>query len=252
MHQAMPDRIDVLGCPLDIMPPDALTRWIETMLAGASLAHLVTLNPEYVVRARHDPAFSAAIRKADLVVADGIGVARAARYLHGVSIERTPGVEIVEAVVAMSGRMDAPVYLLGGAAGVADRAIGKLRDRYPDIRVAGSDSRWGPARADDAASVAAIARSDARIVLVAYGAPGQVTWIERNRDRLESAGVRLTIGVGGAFDFHAGDVPRAPGVLRRAGLEWLFRLARQPWRWRRQLALPVFAWLVARERWLAR
>lgn len=233
---------------MDILSADDLLRRIEAILDGNSLAHLVTLNPEYVMLARRDPAFRLAIERADLVVADGIGVVRAASLLYGRSTERVPGVEIMDAVVAMSGRLKAPVYLLGGGPGVAQRAIKKLRRRHPDACFAGHAGGWGPSIRDDDASVTAIAASGARVVLVAYGAPGQVTWIERNRARLTDAGVRLAVGVGGAFDFHAGDVPRAPVVVQRAGLEWLYRLARQPWRWRRQVSLPAFAWLVWQER----
>jgi N-acetylglucosaminyldiphosphoundecaprenol N-acetyl-beta-D-mannosaminyltransferase len=95
--------------------------------------------------------------------------------------------------------------------------------------------------ADDAATLSRIRGSGAKAVAVAYGAVGQVTWIARNRAALGEAGVRIAVGVGGAFDFLAGTAPRAPELLRRVGLEWLYRLVREPWRWRRQLVLPVFA-----------
>jgi len=242
-------RLDVLGCPVVPLSANALLARLERIASVGPFSHVVTLNPEYVMLARRDPAFREAISRAEMVVADGVGVSLATRLLHGVSVERLPGVEIMEALVAMSGRCQAPVYLLGGSAGTVDRVIERLGGHYPDARIAGGESRWTPSENDDAASIAAIRESGARVVLVAYGAPGQVTWIERNRSRLEAAGVRLAVGVGGAFDFHAGRVPRAPRVLRQLGLEWLYRLVRQPWRWRRQLALPAYVWLVLRERW---
>jgi N-acetylglucosaminyldiphosphoundecaprenol N-acetyl-beta-D-mannosaminyltransferase len=92
-----------------------------------------------------------------------------------------------------------------------------------------------------------IRESGASVLLVAYGAPGQVHWIARNQDALAEAGVRLVAGIGGAIDFVSGTVPRAPGVVRRLGLEWAYRLVREPWRWRRQLVLPVFGLLVLRD-----
>jgi N-acetylglucosaminyldiphosphoundecaprenol N-acetyl-beta-D-mannosaminyltransferase len=134
---------------------------------------------------------------------------------------------------------------------VAARAAANLTTRYPGARIAGWWSEGTPEPADDAASLERIAASGARSVAVAYGAPGQVLWIMRNQAALSDLGVRVAVGVGGALDFVAGVTPRAPRWMRAAGLEWLFRLARQPWRWRRQLALPMFALAVLRE-WLAR
>ena len=101
---------------------------------------------------------------------------------------------------------------------------------------------------DDGDSIERIRERQANVVLVGYGAPRQLLWIERNRQALTDSGVRIAIGVGGALDFVAGTVDRAPDRVQRLGLEWLYRLLHEPWRWRRQLALPVFAVQVARER----
>jgi N-acetylglucosaminyldiphosphoundecaprenol N-acetyl-beta-D-mannosaminyltransferase len=137
--------------------------------------------------------------------------------------------------------------LLGAAPGAAAEAATALRRDNPGCQIAGW---WGDGSADpndDAETIERIAKSGARVVLVAYGAPGQVLWIERNRDALGQAGVGLAVGVGGALDFLAGRVPRAPRFVQRIGLEWLYRLVREPWRWRRQAVLPVFAILVLRD-----
>jgi N-acetylglucosaminyldiphosphoundecaprenol N-acetyl-beta-D-mannosaminyltransferase len=104
------------------------------------------------------------------------------------------------------------------------------------------------AAADDERTLARIRGSGCRVLAVAYGAPGQVIWIERNKRDLAKAGVRVAVGVGGVLDFLAGTAPRAPLVMRRVGLEWLYRLIRQPWRWRRQAVLPVFGLRVLLER----
>ncbi len=98
---------------------------------------------------------------------------------------------------------------------------------------------------DDAAVARAIAQSGARVALVALGSPRQEQFIA---EALGPAGIPVGIGLGGSFDVLAGNVPRAPALVRRLGLEWLFRLLREPWRWRRQLALPQFALLALRER----
>lgn len=203
----------------------------------------MTLNPEYVMLARRDRAFREALRRADLVTADGIGIVLAARWLWPGAIrahrlERITGVDLVEGLAELG---DARVFLLGGSPGTATEAVARLSRRFPGFVPAGIWDGGSPDSVDDRASLARIGASDARVVLVAYGAPGQVLWIARNQDALAAHGVRLAIGVGGAFDFLAGAVPRAPRWMRLWGLEWLYRLVREPWRWRRQRVLPLFA-----------
>ena len=199
-----------------------------------------------MIAARRDRAFAAAIAAADLIVADGVGVMLAARALGGGwgAVGRVTGMDLVE---WLAGPAAAPTFLLGGKPGVGARAAAMLADRFPAARVAGYWEGGSADEADDVRSVARIAAAGARAVLVAYGAPAQVLWVERNRFALASSGVRAAIGVGGVMDYLAGTVPRAPAWMRALGLEWLYRLMRQPWRWRRQLALPRFAARIAWE-----
>lgn len=246
----MTNRIDILGIPLDTFSRADTVRWLEDRLRddARGCAHLVTLNPEYVMEARRDPTFAAAIRSADLVTADGMGVVLAARLLADRNITRVTGVELTERLAATSSTLDAPLFLLGAGPGVARTARAKLLERFPPARFAGVWDGGTPLPADDEPTIERIAASGARVVLVAYGAPGQVLWIARNQAALAAAGVRLAIGVGGAFDFLSGRVQRAPAPVRKLGLEWLYRLVREPWRWRRQLALPRFALAVIGQR----
>jgi N-acetylglucosaminyldiphosphoundecaprenol N-acetyl-beta-D-mannosaminyltransferase len=134
-----------------------------------------------------------------------------------------------------------PLFLLGGQVGNGAKAAERL----------GAAASWdlgGPAQEKDRESLTRIRESAARALAVAYGVPAQTLWIERNREALTEAGVRIAVGVGGAVDFLSGTVPRAPRWVQRIGFEWLYRLVREPWRWRRQLALPRFAVLVIGER----
>src|SRR6185503_11284770 len=117
--------------------------------------------------------------------------------------------------------------------GAAEETARRLTIRFPLARIAGSWSGGTPGEKDDQQSIARIARSGARAVAVAYGAPAQTAWIERNRAALEDAGVRIAIGVGGSLDYLAGYARRAPEWAQRLGLEWLFRLIAEPWRLRR-------------------
>jgi N-acetylglucosaminyldiphosphoundecaprenol N-acetyl-beta-D-mannosaminyltransferase len=233
----------LLGVPLDMPEPGEIEQQLGLHLAGSDpgLMHVVTLNPEYVIGARERGPFRDAIALADRCVPDGVGVVLAVRALTGRRIQRLTGVELAEWVLQKSLSRPARIFLLGSPG-----SISELHGRFP-TRVVG---RWGdgtPDPIDDAESILRIRERQANVVLVGYGAPGQVIWIERNRAALEAAGVRIAIGVGGALDYLAGTVPRAPRLVRSLGLEWAYRLAREPWRWRRQLALPKFALLVAAE-----
>lgn len=239
------DRLDLLGVPLDTIGRAEIEQRLAAHLGdnASGLLHLVTLNPEYVIASRSTQDFREAIERAELSVPDGIGVVLAARWLYGRCISRVTGVEIASWLLSANGLTGARVFLLG-----TPESIAELQGQHP-TRVAG---RWGAGsaeQADDAESIARIREAGATVVLVGYGAPAQVRWIERNRPALVGAGVRIAIGVGGALDYLAGTTPRAPEPVRALGLEWAYRLARQPWRWRRQLALPRFALLAARARW---
>ena len=136
------------------------------------------------------------------------------------------------------------LFLLGAAPGVAEQASAKLQAQNPGLHIAGTYA-GSPAPEEADAIIERVNRSGADILLVAYGAPHQDVWIARYRARLS---VRVAMGVGGTFDFIAGVIPRAPEWMRRSGLEWLYRLYRQPWRWRRMLRLPRFVWAVLRHR----
>lgn len=236
--------IDILGIRLDVAQASDIREWLRRALADpwdGRCRHFVTLNPEYVMAARSQRAFARAIAGADLVTADGAGVVVAARLLHWERISRVTGVELVEWLAQESADARAPLFFLGAAEGVADGAMRRLSNRYPGLRGAGSWAAGTPDPEHDELSIERIAAGGARAVAVAYGAPGQVLWIERNRDRLADRGVRVAIGVGGALDYLSGTVERPPVIVRRLGLEWLARLVREPRRWRRQTVLPVFA-----------
>jgi N-acetylglucosaminyldiphosphoundecaprenol N-acetyl-beta-D-mannosaminyltransferase len=206
----------------------------------------VTVNPEFIIAARRDPGFRAALDGAALATADGVGVVLAARLLGRPLSSRVTGVDLVEALATV--RQPRPrLFLLGAAPGIAERAADRLHERFPGIEIAGC---WAgtPRPEDTAGTLARLGASGANLLLVAYGAPAQDTWIAAHRSELADCGILVAIGIGGALDFLAGAVPRAPRLVRRAGFEWLYRLIRQPWRWRRQLALPLFALLVLRQR----
>jgi N-acetylglucosaminyldiphosphoundecaprenol N-acetyl-beta-D-mannosaminyltransferase len=239
----MSRRVSVLGCPVDLLDPRAFVASLPDVAEGEALTNIVTLNPEQIMAARREPTVASVLHQAQIFTIDGAGLALALRARGLTGVRRITGVDLVEALVEQR----IPTFLLGGAPGAAEQAARRLAACYPLARIAGSWSGGTPRERDDPQSIARIALSGAKAVAVAYGAPAQTNWIERNRAALEEAGVRIAIGVGGSLDYHAGIVRRAPGLVRRAGLEWLFRLIAEPWRLRRQLVLPGFAVLALAE-----
>ncbi|MEA2645116.1 MAG: N-acetylglucosaminyldiphosphoundecaprenol N-acetyl-beta-D-mannosaminyltransferase [Chloroflexota bacterium] len=215
---------------------------------GAPSFQVATVNPEFVMHARRDAAFRRILRDCALRTPDGAGLMLGARILGHPLPQRVPGVEMVIDLARAAATRGDRLFLLGGAPGVAEAAAEALRRAAPGVEVAGTLA--GDAGEEgDAAALSAISASGADIVLVAFGAPAQELWSSRN---LAVSGAAVAIGVGGTFDYLSGTVRRAPRVMRRLGLEWLFRLAQQPSRWRRMAVLPVFLLLVVRQRVLRR
>lgn len=219
---------------------DDATTWPQPLLAATQ--RVVTLNPEMVMAARHDAKLRESIQHAALVTADGVGVIWAARLLGGGWLARVTGVDLVERLAALSAERGYRLFLLGGAEGVAAEAARRLRARYPGVVIAGI-CVGSPNDRDADAVLATIRQARPDALVVAFGVPAQEIWLTAHAEQL---GVTVAIGVGGALDYIAGTVRRAPRWMRRAGLEWLFRLIRQPWRWRRMLALPRFVLAVGR------
>lgn len=238
-------RVTLLGVSIDAITFDGMLDHIAAWIAAGDRAHQIcTVSPEFVMIAQENSAFMDVLRSADLCVADGVGLLFAARYLGHPLPQRVTGSDGLPLIAARAAREGWRLYLLGAAPGIAERAAAQLVARYPSLHIAGTYA-GSPDPGEEAAILERITASHADIVFVAYGAPRQDLWIARNRDRLD---VCAALGVGGAFDFVAGEVPRAPRWMRDHALEWLYRLYKQPWRWRRMLRLPRFVWAVIRHR----
>jgi N-acetylglucosaminyldiphosphoundecaprenol N-acetyl-beta-D-mannosaminyltransferase len=234
----------VLGVRVDCLDTGGALVEVERMLEGPRFHQVATVNPEFVMRARRDSAFAAALEAADLCLADGWGVLWAARRQGCRLPDRVTGVDLIPRLAELCARRGFSVCLVGAREGVAAETARRLVRDHPGLVVAATHA-GSPRPEDDAETLRLLAAAKPDLLLVAYGAPNQEIWIARLRDRLP---VRVAIGVGGAFDFIAGRVPRAPGWMRRAGFEWLYRLAREPWRARRMAVLPVYALHVLRNR----
>jgi len=239
-------RVDILGVGFDRVGLVAAAERIIERHAAGQRTFVITANPEFVMLARDDAELAQIAEAADLVVADGTGVLLASRMLHDPLPGRVPGRLLVRAFLQLA---SGPVFLLGAAPGVAESAAATLVRRIPSLQIAGTHA-GSPSPEDDVAIRTQIEASGARVLLVAYGMPAQERWIARNLPLLPH--VRTAIGVGGVFDQLAGRVRVPPRFVHAIGFEWLWRLAFEPHRWRRQRVLPVFAALVARQRILGR
>ena len=237
--RAFGQRVDILGVGFDrVALIDAVSE-IERRLAAGERTFVITANPEFVMLCRDDRDVARIAKEADLVVPDGTGAVVAARLLGDPLPGRAPGRLLVDRLAALAAERGLSVFLLGAAPGIAERAAETLRGRHPSLRIAGTHA--GSAD-DDGDVVPRVAAESPDLLLVAFGMPKQERWIARNLDRLPS--VRVAVGVGGSLDYLAGSATPPPGVVHAIGLEWLWRLARDPRRWRRQRVLPLFALLV--------
>jgi N-acetylglucosaminyldiphosphoundecaprenol N-acetyl-beta-D-mannosaminyltransferase len=234
------DSLFILGVRVDSLTLNQVLAYIEACIADDDYHQVVTVNPEFVMAAQSDTEFRHIINTSALAIPDGVGVSWASRRLGRSLPERIPGVDLVERLAALSAERGYRLYFLGAMPGVAERAVEVLRTQYPGLAVAGTYS-GSPDPEYEAAIVTLVRGTNPHVLFVAYGAPAQDRWIARNLARLQ---VPVCIGVGGTFDYIAGVHPRAPAWIRQLGLEWLHRLITQPWRWRRMLALPRFAWQV--------
>ncbi len=197
--------------------------------------YVVTLNPEILVMANKNSGYRNVLNSANLALADGVGVILVGEFLGKSIKERMPGVDLVASLCRDIAKRPITVSFLGGGPKIAKRASECLRQKYPGLKV--SFASQNPPRD--------LKKLSCDILFVAFGSPKQEFWIYENLEKLP---VRVAIGVGGAFDFISGKIPRAPKWLQDLGFEWFFRLIVEPWRIKRQFKLLKFVYLVIAEK----
>lgn len=238
--------VTVLGVPVAALTVAAALAEVRALLDADRPALLAYVNAHSANLAARDPAYRAVLRNADLVLNDGSGLAIAAKLRGSRFPANLNGTDFTPRLLGVAAERDAPVFLLGGRPGVAGTAAERLAERIPGLRVAGQEHGYfGPGQ--DAEVVERIKVSGAQVLLVGMGNPRQERWLA---EHLPATGARLGVAVGAFLDFAAGAVPRAPHWMRAAGIEWLYRLSREPGRlWRRYvLGNPVFLCRVLAER----
>lgn len=223
-------KLKILGVEIDNVSLAEALSTIQRFLRSDERHYITTINPEFIMDARHDSEFRYILNNADLSVADGKGIVFAARRYGQRLKARIPGVDLLWEIVQIAERENKSIFLLGSRRGVPDRAASFIKQKYPNLTIAGAECgyrRWHRQMKPEKL-VAMINRARPDILFVAFGQVKQEKWIYRNLSKLES--VTIAMGVGGSFDYIAGDVKRAPKWMQSIGLEWLYRVIRQPWR----------------------
>jgi N-acetylglucosaminyldiphosphoundecaprenol N-acetyl-beta-D-mannosaminyltransferase len=197
---------------------------------------IITPNPEIVMYAKGHTSYKNILNSADIALCDGVGLLIAGQILGKPFKERITGVDFMEMLCKNVARKPVSIGLLGARAGVAEKVAQCLREKYPGINIIFTASEWDAKQ---------LPKEGIDILFVAFGFPKQEEWIIKNLPELP---ISVAMGVGGAFDYLSGEVNRAPLLVRSIGLEWFFRLMMQPWRLKRQIVLPFFAWSVLQQR----
>lgn len=235
-------RYQALGVPFHPVTRASARSLLGQALVGDRLTFVVTLGTEMVMAAQANDAFRSAIRQADLVVPDGIGLVFASRLAGLPAPERVTGVDLLAELIEAAAPQHS-FYFYGAGPGVAAKAVENLQETFGQFLCAGIMDGYVK---DEELAVSSICEARPTALFVALGFPRQELFLLRHRDRFEAAGVRVVIGVGGSFDAYAGTVERAPEWIQRVHMEWFYRFCKQPSRWRRMLALPRFAGIVLR------
>lgn len=235
-------RIDVLGVGFDdVTLEEAAARGLA-LAAGDGFSYAATPNPEFILEARKNAPFRAALAGASLVIADGVGVVKAAKLLGRPLKAKVPGIDfackLIEGLAARGGRL----FLLGAKPGVAEAAGAALVKKYPGLTLCGVHDGYFK---DSAPVVAEIKAARADVVFVCLGAPKQELWMAEHGPK---TGAALAVGLGGSLDVFAGVVERAPERYQKLGLEWLYRLKKEPRRFARMARLPLVLVYAAAER----
>ncbi|MCI0490211.1 MAG: WecB/TagA/CpsF family glycosyltransferase [Blastocatellia bacterium] len=238
-------RVKVAGIAINNLSEAEVLNAIDGLIAQGGAHYMVVVNAAKAVAASRDERLRSVLDEADLVTADGMSVVWASRLLGRPLKERVTGIDLFERLLARAEARELQVYFLGAREEIVRALVERLTTQYPNLRVAGY--RNGYFDQSEAEAVAEeIKRSRADLLFVAIGSPAQEYWIRSNLSR---TGVRFAMGVGGSFDHLSGRARRAPQWMQRTGLEWLYRLLREPRRlWRRYLVgNTLFVWLVGKQ-----
>lgn len=224
----------ILGVDVSTDNYDTLTAKLLKKIDNREKAFIVAINPEKIIKAQEDEKLMQLLNSADFQIPDGIGVILASKFKGGQIRERVTGIDMMLKLCEAAAKHQKKIFLYGGKPGRADEAKVKLEEMYPGIQIAGTLHGY---EKDQQVVRDAINQSQADIIFVAMGSPAQENWIIANKESLHPS---VYQGVGGSFDVISGKIERAPESFQKLGLEWLYRLMKEPWRIKRQAVLPLF------------
>ncbi len=231
-------RIEILGVPFDNITKSEAVDYAFSLQKEHKAYYVVTPNPEIVMLARDNPDMLSAVKDAELVIADGIGVIYGARILGTPLRDRIPGIDFTTALMEKMNEEGRSLFLFGAKPGVAEKAAENLGIKFPGIKIVGTNDGYFK---DDEPIIEKINAAKPDLMLVCLGAPKQEKWMQANAHRLD---VGIMVGAGGSLDVFAGVVERAPEIWQKLGLEWLHRLLKEPRRIGRMMKLPKFIFAV--------
>ena len=226
-------KYNIFDVPIDAVTTDEALTMAGKMLSNGRQNIIFTLNPEILLLGRKNQDYKKVLQSADLALLDGIGLVWLGRFFGMPFKERVTGADFMEELAKLAGQTGKSIFLLGGRNGAAEKTANALKTKFPGIKIVGfleDQSQWQ--------NCAEIFKAD--ILFVAIGAPKQEVWIYDNLPKLRN--IKIAVGVGGAFDFISGKIPRAPKLLREIGLEWMWRLMIEPRKrfWRVLSAVIIF------------
>ena len=235
-------KINVLDVAFDNITMEQAVDTAYQIIQNRSGGYIVTPNPEMVMQARDHEGLAEALRKAALVLPDGIGIIHGARILGTPMQEKIPGIDFACGLMERLSKVGGSVFLFGSKPGVAEIAGENLQKKYPGLVICGTADGYFD---DDSGIIEEIHCAKPDLLLVCLGVPKQELWMLEHAQTLS---VGLMAGLGGSLDVFAGVVHRAPLAWQKLGLEWLYRLIKQPSRFGRMLRLPLFLLCVIKKR----
>ncbi|MCZ8536641.1 WecB/TagA/CpsF family glycosyltransferase [Paenisporosarcina quisquiliarum] len=228
-----------LGVDVSPLTYEGIISELQQKMARNEQSTIIAVNPEKVITANRDSQVKSLINESTFQIPDGVGVLLASKLKGGRITSRVTGVDMMGKLLDFAALEGHPVYFYGAKEEVVTKAISEIQKDRPQLKVAGYTNGY---EKDESALVQRIHESGAKMLFVALGSPKQELWIKRNLANLPN--VLVFQGVGGSFDVFSGMVKRAPAFFRKFGLEWLYRLASNPSRIKRQMNLPIFLWRV--------
>jgi N-acetylglucosaminyldiphosphoundecaprenol N-acetyl-beta-D-mannosaminyltransferase len=231
----MDKKLNILGVGVDTCTMEEAADFLVSSMEKDGLTSVYTPNSEIILHAYKNPDYCEILNRGSLITADGIGVVYASKILGQALPERVSGFDLANKLLERVAPLGKTLYLFGGKPGVAERAAEKICKLYPGIKIVGVSDGYFDAEKEKAI-VKDINEKSPDILFVCLGFPKQECWIDAHSD----LSVKVAMGIGGSLDVFAGEVKRAPVFFQKAGLEWFYRLIKQPSRFIRMLALPKF------------